>query len=113
MIGCPVGSIHKGGNGQIVIEDWCIGCEICAKQCPYDAINMHSLSRSGSNGATEGETVDVSQQAAVCDQCSSLNGIPSCVYACPHDAAIRVDARSFFSENWGAGAAPLEERTRS
>lgn len=41
MIGCPVGSIHRGDNGQIVIEDWCIGCEMCAKQCPYGSIVMH------------------------------------------------------------------------
>lgn len=95
MIGCPVGSIHKGKTGQIIIEDWCIGCEICAKQCPYDSINMHSLSATGSG---EEETVEVTQLAVVCDQCSSLaDGTPSCVYACPHDAAIRVDARQFFA----------------
>src|SRR5439155_22229675 len=41
MIGCPVGSIHRGDNGQIVIEDWCIGCQMCAKQCPYGSILMH------------------------------------------------------------------------
>jgi Fe-S-cluster-containing hydrogenase component 2/CRP-like cAMP-binding protein len=41
MIGCPVGSIHRGDNGQIVIEDWCIGCEMCARQCPYGSIQMH------------------------------------------------------------------------
>ncbi len=41
MIGCPVGSIHRGDNGQIVIEDWCIGCEMCARQCPYGSIVMH------------------------------------------------------------------------
>jgi CRP-like cAMP-binding protein len=41
MIGCPVGSIHRGDNGQIVIEDWCIGCEMCARQCPYGSIIMH------------------------------------------------------------------------
>src|SRR5581483_319590 len=41
MIGCPVGSIHRGDNKQIVIEDWCIGCEMCARQCPYGAIQMH------------------------------------------------------------------------
>jgi Fe-S-cluster-containing hydrogenase component 2/CRP-like cAMP-binding protein len=43
MIGCPVGSIHRGDNGQIVIEDWCIGCEMCAKQCPYGSIVMHDV----------------------------------------------------------------------
>ncbi len=41
MIGCPVGSIHRGDNGQIVIEDWCIGCGLCAGQCPYGSIQMH------------------------------------------------------------------------
>ncbi len=43
LIGCPVGSIHKGDNGQIVIEDWCIGCSRCALNCPYDAIQMHTI----------------------------------------------------------------------
>jgi Fe-S-cluster-containing hydrogenase component 2/CRP-like cAMP-binding protein len=43
MIGCPVGSIHRGNNAQIVIEDWCIGCEQCAKQCPYGSIQMHDI----------------------------------------------------------------------
>jgi Fe-S-cluster-containing hydrogenase component 2/CRP-like cAMP-binding protein len=43
MIGCPVGSIHRGSNGQIVIEDWCIGCGLCADQCPYGSIQMHDI----------------------------------------------------------------------
>jgi CRP-like cAMP-binding protein len=43
MIGCPVGSIHRGGNRQIVIEDWCIGCELCARNCPYGSIQMHDI----------------------------------------------------------------------
>jgi Fe-S-cluster-containing hydrogenase component 2/CRP-like cAMP-binding protein len=43
LIDCPVGSIHKGENGQIVIENWCIGCSRCAMQCPYGAIQMHAI----------------------------------------------------------------------
>lgn len=43
LIGCPVGSIERGGNGQILIRDWCIGCNTCAKQCPYDSIQMHDI----------------------------------------------------------------------
>ncbi len=43
MIGCPVGSIHRGDNGQIVIEDWCIGCGLCDNQCPYGSIQMHDV----------------------------------------------------------------------
>lgn len=41
MIGCPVGSIHRGNNRQMVIEDWCIGCGLCANNCPYGSIQMH------------------------------------------------------------------------
>jgi Fe-S-cluster-containing hydrogenase component 2 len=44
MIGCPVNSIRKGDLGNIIILDHCIGCDMCAKQCPYNAIQMHSLS---------------------------------------------------------------------
>jgi CRP-like cAMP-binding protein/Fe-S-cluster-containing hydrogenase component 2 len=43
MIGCPVGSIQRGEDGQILIRDWCIGCGMCANQCPYDSIQMHDL----------------------------------------------------------------------
>jgi Fe-S-cluster-containing hydrogenase component 2/CRP-like cAMP-binding protein len=43
MRGCPVGAIHRGDNRQIVIEDWCIGCELCARQCPYSSIQMHDI----------------------------------------------------------------------
>jgi Fe-S-cluster-containing hydrogenase component 2 len=41
MIGCPVNSIQRGDNKEIFIRDWCIGCERCAEQCPYGAIQMH------------------------------------------------------------------------
>jgi hypothetical protein len=46
--------------------------------------------------APESEEVEeklVTEQAVVCDQCSSLPGNRhACVYACPHEAAFRVDA---------------------
>jgi hypothetical protein len=39
----------------------------------------------------------VTNLAVVCDQCSSQWGQrPACVTACPHDAAMRVDARIDF-----------------
>jgi Fe-S-cluster-containing hydrogenase component 2 len=43
LIGCPVGSIHRGDNREIVIEDWCIGCGLCATSCPYGSIQMHDI----------------------------------------------------------------------
>jgi Fe-S-cluster-containing hydrogenase component 2/CRP-like cAMP-binding protein len=43
MVGCPVGSIHRGGNGEMKIEEWCIGCGLCSRNCPYEAIQMHDI----------------------------------------------------------------------
>jgi CRP-like cAMP-binding protein len=43
LIGCPVGSIHRGDNREIQIESWCIGCSLCAESCPYGSIQMHDL----------------------------------------------------------------------
>jgi Fe-S-cluster-containing hydrogenase component 2 len=39
----------------------------------------------------------VTEEAVVCDQCASLAGQRhACVYACPHEAAIRIDAWTDF-----------------
>jgi len=89
MIGCPVGSIRRRETKEIVIEDWCIGCGLCAKNCPYGNINMHEL-------AGGKEKAKAPQKAITCDLCADLPEA-SCVYACPHDAAHRVDPRTFFA----------------
>ena len=31
MVGCPVGSIRRRNSLEVIIEDWCIGCGLCAK----------------------------------------------------------------------------------
>jgi Fe-S-cluster-containing hydrogenase component 2 len=103
MIGCPVGAINRGDSGEILIRDWCIGCSVCADQCPYGSIQMGEL-----EGAIElsdaqkallgdADVKPVTHRATVCDLCTSGPGkSPSCVYACPHDAAMRVSALDFF-----------------
>ena len=46
--------------------------------------------------------------ANVCDQCNTLaGGTPSCVYACPHGAALRVDAVEFIAERQRSLAAKV------
>jgi len=97
MIGCPVGSIRRKESLEIIIEDWCIGCGLCSQQCPYGNITMHPFQvtiddpdRPGSKKAV------MKEKATACDLCTELKE-PSCVYACPHDAAHRVDARTFFT----------------
>jgi Fe-S-cluster-containing hydrogenase component 2 len=93
MVGCPVGSIQMGGDGQIAIEDHCVGCGVCAAQCPFGSIQLEDRSAlAGVGGAG-----DDGKKAVVCDQCSSLTrGEESCVYVCPHDAAMRVDGVEVF-----------------
>jgi Fe-S-cluster-containing hydrogenase component 2/CRP-like cAMP-binding protein len=81
MVGCPVGSIRRTGTSEIVIEDWCIGCGKCADNCPYGNINIQEQRLDGRPG----------REATTCDLCRSLpDKQPSCVYACPHDAAHRM-----------------------
>ncbi len=102
MIGCPVGSIRRTKDLNMLIEDWCIGCGVCANQCPYNSIQMHDRSEfeaAAQAAAPAGgapAAPDRKEKAVVCDQCSSLPQGPACVYSCPHDAAFRVNAREFF-----------------
>ncbi len=100
MVGCPVGSIRRQDSLEIIIEDWCIGCGLCAKQCPYHNINMHSFTVAEKD-AESGEMKEVvKKKATVCDLCVGHDE-PSCVYACPHDAAYRVDPQKFFEPQIG------------
>src|SRR5262249_21127190 len=43
LVGCPVGSIHRGDRGVFRVGDWCIGCGLCSDDCPYGAIGMHDV----------------------------------------------------------------------
>ncbi len=96
MIGCPVGSIRRKESLEIIIEDWCIGCGICAKQCPYGNISMHPFDVQVDDPEHPGaKKAELKEKAVTCDLCTELKE-PSCVYACPHDAAYRVDARQYF-----------------
>jgi len=98
MVGCPVGSIRRRNSLEIVIEDWCIGCGLCANNCPYGNINMHPFDVAVEDVAHPGKKIpEVHTKATACNLCPDQEE-PSCVYACPHDAAHRVNPREFFSE---------------
>ncbi len=97
MIGCPVGSIRRKNSLEVIIEDWCIGCGRCAEQCPYGNLNMHSFKVTAEDGIQAGRKKAVVRlKATGCDLCTELKE-PSCVYACPHGAAMRVEPREFFA----------------
>lgn len=87
MVGCPVGSIRRRNSLEVIIEDWCVGCGLCASNCPYGNITVHEFPEEGQKKV---------RKATSCDLCHDLKE-PSCVYACPHDAAHRVKPNEFFA----------------
>jgi CRP-like cAMP-binding protein/Fe-S-cluster-containing dehydrogenase component/ferredoxin len=96
MVGCPVGSIRRRNSLEVIIENWCIGCGMCAKNCPYGNINMHPFTVTENDPMNPGRQMAVvKHKATSCDLCTDL-AEPSCVYACPHDAAHRVEPNEFF-----------------
>ena len=103
MVGCPVGSIRRRSSLEVIIEDWCIGCGLCAENCPYGNINLHPFDVMVDDPENPGrKKAAVKQKATSCDLCTNF-AEPSCVYACPHDAAHRVDPRKFFAGLLGQG----------
>ncbi len=103
MVGCPVGSIRRRNSLEVIIEDWCIGCGLCAKNCPYGNINLHPFEVMEDDPIQPRRKMAVvKQKATSCDLCSNTEyKEPSCVYACPHDAAHRVDPTTFFADKLG------------
>ncbi|MDE3196679.1 MAG: cyclic nucleotide-binding domain-containing protein, partial [Acidobacteriota bacterium] len=96
MVGCPVGSIRRRNSMETVIEDWCVGCGLCSRNCPYGNITMMELENKTQAAVKK-------RRATACDLCSDLPE-PSCVYACPHDAAHRVEPNTFFRDLISAAA---------
>jgi CRP-like cAMP-binding protein len=96
MVGCPVGSIRRRNSLEVIIENWCIGCGMCAKNCPYGNITLHPFNVMEDDPMNPGHRkAVVKQKAASCDLCTE-HAEPTCVYACPHDAAHRVEPNEFF-----------------
>lgn len=105
MKDCPPDAIHRATNGEVFIDDTCIGCGNCEKNCPYGVIHMGvedphpaplwSWLLTGL-GAEPGVEQDIhaatsrSKVAVKCDMCKNLDGGPACVRACPTGAALRA-----------------------
>jgi CRP-like cAMP-binding protein/Fe-S-cluster-containing hydrogenase component 2 len=87
MIGCPVGALRRTDSLEVLIEDWCIGCGLCVANCPYGHLNLHGRGEDGR--AVAGPP----PKAIRCDLCAELKE-PPCVYACPHEAVLRVDLQT-------------------
>lgn len=93
MDGCPVDAIHrKNDHLEVVIEDHCIGCGLCEKNCPYGAIQLVAKDQ---KDVDRGMIAAVAKKAVNCDLCNG--GQPFCVSACPHDAAHRLSGTALLN----------------
>ncbi len=109
MTDCPPDAIRRAPNGEVYIEDSCIGCGNCERNCPYGVIQMAGAREPAPNllswlltgrGAAPGDRQPIdasaSQKKAVkCDMCKDLHGGPACVRACPTGAALRMAPAEF------------------
>lgn len=100
MLDCPPDAIHRKVDGEITIDDTCIGCGNCKHNCPYGVIQMvypkpPSLLQKFWNklGLSELEQREA-PLAAKCDMCGTLEHGPACVRACPTGAAIRANPKT-------------------
>lgn len=117
MADCPPNAIKRGPDGEVVIDDTCIGCGNCQRNCPYGVIRMDAIppkkpsllnwvlfgAGPGPGEApykwrkTNAKGTDAPKKAIKCDMCSGLEGGPACVRACPTGAAIRVAPETMLS----------------
>lgn len=103
LVGCPVDAIHRDGERkEITIESHCIGCGLCANNCPYGNINMHGIEEILPDPNNDRRAIAVVQQrATTCDLCHHIVGPQdqvSCVFACPHNAAFRMSGEELLEK---------------
>lgn len=91
MIGCPTGAIQRFADGDVDINDNCIGCENCARKCPYGNITMRPLEEK------ERPSPEITKRAIKCNLCRG-HGYSNCVHECPRGAIVRVDPLRYFEE---------------
>ncbi len=116
MADCPPDAIHRAPNGEVFINDSCIGCGNCERNCPYGVIQLSAKAPAKPGlmswllfGSGPGPGQDKSikgegpKKAVKCDMCKDIEGGASCVRACPTGAAIRVRPDEFLSKIAQAG----------
>jgi thioredoxin reductase/Fe-S-cluster-containing dehydrogenase component/CRP-like cAMP-binding protein len=94
MRDCPPNAIHRMANGEVFIDDTCIGCGHCEANCPYGVIQMAEVAERNSllDRLLGRRTTQAAKTAVKCDMCKDLRSGPACVAACPTGAAIRIHA---------------------
>ena len=110
---CPPDAIKRAPGGEVFIQDNCIGCGNCERNCPYGVIQMAYKPPKkpgvwswllfgagpgpGQNfgGKQMPRGPDEQKKAVKCDMCKDQSGGPACVRACPTGAALRLSPEEF------------------
>jgi Fe-S-cluster-containing hydrogenase component 2 len=110
MKDCPPDAIHRAPDGEVFINESCIGCGNCERNCPYGVIQLaypHGKKPGLLSwlflGAGPGPGQDrnfvpaegAQKKAVKCDMCKDIKGGAACVRACPTGAALRVSPQEF------------------
>jgi len=109
MKDCPPDAIRRAPNGEVFIEDSCIGCGNCERNCPYGVIQMAGAREKAPGllswiltglGPAPGKRRPLDAKTSIkkavkCDMCKDLSGGPACVRACPTGAALRMSPSEF------------------
>ena len=95
MADCPPNAINRGPDGEVFIDDTCIGCGNCQRNCPYGVIRMDKpppkkpsllswLFFGAGPGPGEADqkwtdkrvSAETPKKAIKCDMCSGIDGGP-------------------------------------
>ena len=111
---CEFDAIHYDVEKKEVIikEDACTGCTMCARACPYDAIQMYELAdkpllkarleREGNLGHGNGtpRQAPLTRIASKCTHCDGYED-QACISACPTGALLDILPKDAFVERTG------------
>ena len=120
MSDCPPDAIHRAPDGEVFIDESCIGCGNCQRYCPYGVIQMETAPPKkpslaswmmfgvgpGPGQAPKAWTkkklakkkgAPPPKVAVKCDMCKGITGGAACVRACPTGAAIRVSPEDYLA----------------
>jgi Fe-S-cluster-containing hydrogenase component 2/CRP-like cAMP-binding protein len=100
LSGCDFDSIGFDDiKKEVVITDEsCTGCSMCARNCPYDSINMVDRPQSLIDAALERgdkKAANFKRLANKCDHCSGHKDM-ACVTQCPTGALIDIEPQQLF-----------------
>ncbi len=117
MTDCPPNAITRAPDGEVYIDEKCIGCGNCTRNCPYGVIQRAktppkkpglltwlTLGVGPGPGEASHDWIDrklarkrgeAIKHAVKCDMCKGIKGGAACVRACPTGAAIRVSPEAY------------------